>query len=430
MSEPHAAPSPRSISDGAAKAARYLAIAVGFALPISTAADNVLLALLLACWLASGHWEEKYATIRGKPVALAILSLFALLLLGLTWSQGPLHDAMLYLRKYTNLLLMPILVTIFTDSNDRRRGLLAFAAAMTLTLLLSIAFAVGVLPHGGGITGGTPDHPDRGLLTAEPGNPTVFKHHITQNILMAFGCLLFAQLASTAKSRRLRWFWAILAGLAAFDVLFLVQGRTGYIVLAALVGLVLLERFRWKGLAAAVVIVALGFASAYEFSDSFRSRISRVESEAEQWQPDVGANTSVGIRLEFYRNTLSIIERHPVLGVGTGGFREAYAQRVQGTAMTPTYNPHNQYLLVTAQLGLAGLALLLFIFVQQWRCASRLPEQTYRTLARGLVLTFVIASLFSSPLIDHAESVFFAWLSGLLFAALPPRAPAQVGKTA
>jgi O-antigen ligase len=408
--------------------ARYLAIAIGFTLPISTAADNVLLVPLLACWLASGRWEEKCAAIRGNGPVLAVLGLFALLVLGLAWSQGPLHDAMLYLRKYSNLLLMPILLTIFTDSEDRRRGLLAFAAAMTLTLLLSIAFAVGLLPQGGVITGGTPEHPDRGLLTAAPGNPTVFKHHITQNILMAFGCLLFTQLARTAKNTKVRWLWVALAGLAAFDVLFLVQGRTGYLVLAALVALVLLERFRWKGLAAAVVIVALGFASAYEFSDSFRSRISRVESEAEQWQPDVGTKTSVGIRLEFYRNTLGIIEQHPLVGVGTGGFAQAYAQRVQGTAMTPTYNPHNQYLLTTAQLGVVGLVLLLLIFVQQWRCAARLPEQTYRTLARGLVLTFVIASLFSSPLIDHAESLFFAWLSGLLFAALPP--PAHIGKRA
>ena len=431
MSEAQAAASLTSgrISGGAAKLTRYLAIAIGFTLPISTAADNVLLALLLLCWLASGRWEEKYAAVRVNAVAIAILSLVALLVLGLAWSQGPPHDAILYLKKYSNLLLMPILLTVFADSDDRRRGLLAFAAAMTLTLLLSLSFAAGILPYGGFLSG-TLINPQGGLLTAVPGNPTVFKHHITQNIFMAFGCLLFAELARTANSRKAWWLWTLLAGLAAFDVLFLVQGRTGYLVLAALVGLVLFERLRWKGVAAAVVIVCLAFAAAYEFSDSFRSRVSRVESEAEQWQPDVGTNTSVGIRLEFYRNTLGIIERHPLLGVGTGGFRDAYAQRVEGTAMQPTYNPHNQYLLVTAQLGVAGLALLLLIFVQQWRCASRLPEQTCRTLARGLVLTFVIACMFSSPLIDHSESVFFAWLSGLLFAALPMPAPEQLGKNA
>ena len=388
----------------AARATPYLAIAIGFTLPISTALDNLLLALLLVCWLASGRWAAKYAAIRANPVALAALALLTLLVLGLAWGQGPLSDGLLYLRKYASLLLIPILVTVFTNPVDRRRGLLALAAAITLTLLLSLALAAGALPTGGVITG-------------LPANPTVFKKHITQNVFMAFGCLLFVQYARRAESKNLRWFWAALAVLAAFDVLFLVQGRTGYFVLAALVVLFLFERLRWKGVVVAAVVVACGFAGAYEFSNSFRSRISQIGFEAEQWQSGVATETSVGYRLEFSRNTLGIIERHPWLGVGTGGFALAYAERIQGTAMQPTYNPHNQYLLVTAQLGIAGLGLLLFLFLQEWRCALRLPKWD-RTLARGLVLTYIVTGLFSSPLIDHAESLLFAWLSGLLFAAL------------
>jgi O-antigen ligase len=419
MSEGEAAasPAPRGIANSAAMAARYLAIAIGFTLPISTFLDNVLQPLLLVCWLASGRWGAKYATIRANPVVLAALALFTLLVFGLAWSQGPLSDGLLYLRKYTSLLLIPILVTVFTDPNDRRRGLLALAAAIALTLLLSFALAAGALPIGG-------------LITGVPDDPTVFKKHITQNVFMAFGCLLFAQFARRAQSRNLRLFWAVLAALGAFDVLFLVHGRTGYFVLASLALLFLFEHLRWRGLVAAAVLVVVGFASAYEFSNGFRSRISLAESEVEQWRPGVATDTSVGIRLEFYRNTLGIIEQHPWLGVGTGGFAHVYAERVQGTSMRPTYNPHNQYLLTTAQLGIVGLILLMLVFAQQWRCARRLPGEMDRTLARGLVLTYVIASLFSSPLIDHAESLLFAWLSGLLFAALPPPALAATGKSA
>jgi len=40
-------------------------------------------------------------------------------------------------------------------------------------------------------------------------------------------------------------------------------------------------------------------------------------------------------------------------------------------------------------------------------------------LARALILTIMVGSLFNSLLIDHVESLLFAWLSGLLFAALP-----------
>ena len=418
MNEALAAASPgrTRVTGGAAKGARWLAIAIGFTLPISTAMDNILLVLLFACWLASGRWREKFAAIRANPVALAILALFALVTLGLAWGQGPLQDGLLYFRKYSNLLLTPILVTVFTNATDRQRGLLAFAGAMALTALLSLAIAAGALPTSSVITG-------------VPGDPTVFKKHITQNLFMAFGFLVFAELARHSANGSWRLFWAGLAGLAGFDVL-LVHGRSGYLVLPALVVLLLVQRWRWRGLAAAVVAVFVSFAAAYQLSSGFRDRVSLAEVEARQWQPGVATQTSVGIRLEFYRNTLSIIEQHPLLGVGTGGFAEAYAQRVQGTAMQPTYNPHNQYLLITAQLGVVGLALLLWVFVQAWRTARGLPREMDRTLARGLVLTYVIASLLNSVLIDHAEGLLFSWMSGLLFASLRSPEYAKAGHTA
>jgi len=408
MSESLAAASPLSgIAARAGIATRYLAIAIGFTLPISTAMDNVLLALLLVCWLTSGNWRVRYATVRSNAVALAALAYLAFVALGLLWSPDPLHEGLTYLRKYNDLLLIPILVTVFTDPQDQRRGLIALACAIALTLLASLALAIGALPGGG-------------IVTGEAANPTVFKKHITQNILMAFGCLLFSELARDAAGSRLRLLWGALAGLAAFNVLFLVRGRTGYLVLAALAVLYLFTRLRWRGLLAAVVLVVAGFVSAYELSPAFHQRVSTGMGEMSQ-QPGETPQGGVSVRLEFYRNTLGLIRDHPMLGVGTGGFVHAYAGRVQGTPMEPTRNPHNQYLLTAAELGVVGLVLLLFLFAQQWRCAGRLPNEHLRALARGLVLTIMVGSLFNSLLIDHVESLLFAWLSGLLFAALPPK---------
>ena len=139
-----------------------------------------------------------------------------------------------------------------------------------------------------------------------------------------------------------------------------------------------------------------------------------------RFQPGKAAEGGVGERLEFYHNTLALIRDHPILGVGTGGFVQAYAEKAQGTGMPPTRNPHNQYLMTAAEAGMVGLALLLFLFVQHWRCAPRLDNDGSSTLARALVLTIMVGSLFNSLLIDHVESLLFAWLSGLLFAGLGP----------
>jgi O-antigen ligase len=182
--------------------------------------------------------------------------------------------------------------------------------------------------------------------------------------------------------------------------------------------LLILSMRQWKTLVAAAALTGVCLVGAYHFSTGLQQRVAQTVAEARDWKPDVATHTSIGGRLEFYHNTIAIIAEHPLLGVGTGGFREAYAARVQGSEMGETHNPHNLYLLVTAQLGLAGFALLAFLIVEQWRYAARLTVADHTLLARGVVLTLVVGGLFNSMIIDHTESLFLAWCSGLLFAGL------------
>ena len=398
----------RRLSERAHQVTRHVAIALGVSLPVSVALDNVLLAVFVLAWLLSGNWREKYDVIRRNPVALSALALLGWLALGLTWGSGPLSDGLLYLKKQSDLLLIAMLLPVFADARDRRRALLALACSLAVTLVLSYVVALGWLPKGGVITG-------------DASNPTVFKGHIAQNLLMAFGALLFAELALEPARPLVRCLWAMLAAAAAFDALFLVQGRIGYVVLAMVVVLFLFRTLRWKGIVAAAVVLGVSFAGAWQFSFSFHKRVGLAVTAVTHWRPGVATRDPIGERLEFYANTLAIVREHPVFGVGTSGFVPAYAERVQGTAMEVTRNPHNQYLLTTCQVGLIGLALLLLLFVQQWRCAAQLPGARERILARALVLTFVVGSLFSTLLMDHTESLFFSWMSGLLYAGYPPR---------
>jgi O-antigen ligase len=246
----------------------------------------------------------------------------------------------------------------------------------------------------------------------------VFKKHISQNIVVAFGSLLFAVLALRAPNRGWRALWWVAAALAAANVLFMVQGRTGYVILPVLAGLVLFSTLRWRGLALAVVVIAGTLAVGYQVSPAFKTRVDLVVDVAQSWRPGARAEEGVSERLEFWHNTLAIVRAHPWLGVGTGDFERAYAEQVTGTDMKVTRNPHNQYLLTAAQTGLLGLAALLTLFAIQLRMAARLPTPADALLARGLVLTIMIGSLFNSLLIDHTESLLFSWGAGLLYAGL------------
>lgn len=397
-------------------AAAGSAIALGFAIPVSTAAANLLFALAILLFIVSGDYRGKYRVLAANPLALAILLFCAVAALGSAYGAGSTGAKLTSLGKYLTLLMVPLLIPLLATSAQRIQALGAFCAAMLLTLLLSYLIRFGWFP------------PDLLIAVRERDpaawgvhNPVVFKLHITHSFLMAFWAFLLAVASRHLASLRLRQTAAGLSILAAGNVLLMVQGRTGYAILALLAAYFIACRFGRKGLAAAAVGLALFGAMAYHWSDTFQERIDTTLAQAGTWhQGQGGEQTSIGQRLDFYTNTWAIIKDHPLFGVGVGGFDAAYAERVQGTGMVLSSNPHNQYLMIAAQLGLVGLAALIWLYLTYWRQAARLTAP-FRQIARGVLLAMLFGNLFNSFMVDFTERMFFAWISGVLFAELSAR---------
>lgn len=394
--------------------ARWAAIGLGLSIPVSVALDNVLLGLLLAGWAMGGEFGQKWKFVRDNPVALAAGALWLLLLAGAFHGNFLDREPWDALNKYRDLLLIPVLMPLFRDPAARTAGLTTFACAMALTLALSLAIAAFDLR-------GVP------LLKGDPHNPAVFKLHITHNFLMAFAAFQFALSGRLASSSKAKIALFGLSILAVFDILFLVQGRTGWFVLAALAVYFLSDGLRGRGVGIAVLAIAMVGAAVYSGSGAFRERLDLAGREFSDWRPGeaVAVSNSIGLRLEWARNTLDIIARHPWFGVGTGRFAGAYAAKVKDSGMVPTDQPHNEYLLLAAQAGIAGFVLLLLTFAVQWRRATRLAPPLERRLGHGLVIAMAVGCLFNSFLLDHTEGLFFAWMSALVFSA-----PLRDGSTA
>lgn len=387
--------------------ARWSAIAIGFSVPISTALDNILIVLVLLLWLLGAGFRSKWEAIRQNPVALAALALFGAMIAGCFYGQATTGEGVNYLGKYLDLLLIPVLISLFGEEKARSHALTGFMLAMGLTLFLSCLIQTGLFPR-------------NALLQGEAGNAFVFKWQLTQNIFMAFFAYLLAVKARHARSSHARWLFVLAALLAAGNVLFMMEGRTGYMVLAALLLYFCFGWLRWKGLALALAAGMVVAAAGYAGVGSIKQRVGKVVDEVAAWRKGGGEPSSSGQRLDYYTNTLAIIRDHPVIGVGTGGFEQAYTEqaRISNSVTARSNNPHNQYLLIAAQLGLVGLALLLYLFVTHWRMAAHLPIPLEKDMARGALLTLAVGSLFNSLLLDHAEGLFYAWATGVLFAGL------------
>src|SRR5260370_15753514 len=255
---------------------------MGVSLPVSTALDNVLLGLALLFWLVSGNFAAKAKAFR-HPVAIGCLVYFGVVLIGMAYGSGPLKDGWLYLRKYSNLVFVPVFLSLVADAKDQSRALNAFAATMVVVLFLSYGLAIGLIAP-------------LPVFKIDPAEPTVFKLRITHSILMALAAFLFAQLAERTQGSRMRFFWWTVCAAAAANVLLLARSRTGYMVLAFLAGLFLFHKAGRKGslIAAALIVAASG--SLYMLSPGIRDRIDLAIDEAVALQHGSTIPTSTAIR--------------------------------------------------------------------------------------------------------------------------------------
>ena len=389
----------------------WLVVAVAFSVPLGSATSNVLGGALLLTLIATGGYVAHWQRWRVHPFALATLILCAVIFLGASYSNAPAEEIRRALVKYSRLLYAPIAIAVLTDERWRRRALLAWMSAMLITLALSYLHVVWAFPFG------------KIHQPHELDDHFVFKHHITQNVMMSvFFVAAFAEawrcrLAGEQAARG--WAWVAVAAAAAINILYFVHGRAGYITLLvnliviAIVAFVAARDTRLRMAAAALMVVALVAASA---SEMVRERLHTALSEAESSQ-EQGIKTSIGQRMEYASKSIELIESRPVLGWGAGSYAMEYCRIAKSPEWCKigSYNPHNQFLFFAVQFGLLGLvALVAWLFTAGW--VMRALPLGDKLVGFSLLATLLVHCLLDSPLFIVTEGTWYPLMLGI-FAA-------------
>jgi O-antigen ligase len=388
----------------------YLAIFACLSIALPTAFMSISMGLFVIVWAVSGNYSDKFQIIRNNPAALISIALFCLYGLCMLYSSAPWNMRLSWWMKYHKLLYIPMIISVLTIEKYRRVALQAFLTGMILVLFISYLEWIGIVPH---------KDIGQGYF--------VFKGRIAHNIFMAFSMYLMLHLAVIQSSLVKRWIWISLSILAALNVLFLVNGRTGQILM-----LLLFMWFCWEswGIKATKWLIGLLLAASvtYLFAPSTPNfRLTEIKQEIINHKANE-APTSSGERLEFYKNALTLIKLNPIFGGGTGSFEHEYKliAEKQNTLSTYVPNPHNEFLLTWQELGIFGLILLIAFFAIHWKTSykidnSQLNNEYYSYALRGLIITIFFGSLFNSLLLDAGEGKFYCVLAGVLLSAYQPR---------
>ncbi|MGI6656905.1 MAG: O-antigen ligase family protein [Desulfobulbus sp.] len=334
-------------------------LVLAFALPLSTSVVSVAAVVVILCWLVGGQWRERLTEIAGSPMCRALAVYLAVLLLGLLWTES-LSDGWEAIRKQWKLFCLPVFLT---SIQPRQRWLCAtaFIAGVVAAILFIDLDRLGCFQ----------------LLGMERPHicDTLADNHLMLTPMLAFATYLVAHQAVWGGLRR-RW-RLCLAGLAVLMTInvFLTNGQAGHLAFFVLLALGLFQYFRAHLLRAILIpalVAPMVFACAYLGSPVFQQRCQEVIGDLKVYRTN--PETSVGLRLHYWRVCAELIREHPWLGVGTGDFTRAYVEANNRflPVVPMTNNPHNQYVFITAQLGVLGLAALLGLFaVLLWEAARR-----------------------------------------------------------
>jgi O-antigen ligase len=403
-----------------ARAADAAAAAVAASLPWSTSATGILLVVWLAILLPTLDGarlrREVMTAAGGLPLALVVLAALGMSWAG-SWADVGMSDRLAGAGGYVKLLCIPLLLAQFRASPRAMWVIFSFLAAAVALLVLSWGLAL------------IPGLPWRGKMVGVP-----VKDYITQSgvfALCAFGLLGAA--AQAWRCGRARSAGALAALALAFiaNIGFVETGRTTLAAIAVLVPLFGFRYFGWRGMAAAVVVGSVLAGGLWMSSPYLRERVTHAVEEVDLYRSQ-HADTSAGLRLEFWRNSLAAVAKAPILGNGTGSIPEELSAgigREPNGAYFGTVNPHNELLVVTIQLGLVGTLALLGL----WVAHLLLFRGSGLISWIGLVAVTenIVGSLFNSHLSDFTQGWLYVVAVGalggsVLRQAAPPLAAAEV----
>jgi O-antigen ligase len=371
----------------------------GPALSITKLAGLVLVSAWVAR-IATRPAEKERLLFTAHPVlSYVLLAFLAWVILGSTWAENP-SEALTEGSRY---LLVAILYVVVYTAVATRDAAVRVLAVLIVAAGITAAYGIALRPEG--------NIENLARLTSTIRDPNVLAAVLVAGFSLSTAAVLALR---NAAGPRLA---AAVAAALCLTALFLTGSRGGVICFGAALIMSIVVGGRWRGRVAALALVFAALTVAYftvYAPPEIRERFSAATSGEAQQQEG---------RVTLWAVAWRVVEDEPVVGVGTGNFKEVSARYVLAPGSAARTDRviddaavvHNTYLQVLAEMGVIGLALYLAVLGTSLGCGvaaarefERRGDRAMGIMARGTVVA--MSGLLAANFFISSETSKVLWL--------------------
>jgi O-antigen ligase len=402
-----------------ARAADWLVIGVALALPWSTSATGILIAI----WLATVLVALQPAAVKHELLSLAgglPVLLWGLAAIGMLWADVDWQSRLAGLGSFHKLLIIPLLIAQFRRSERGNSIVLGFLISSTAVLAVSyfLVFAPGLNWRGHSYLPGVP-------MLGVPVHDYVYQS--SSFFICGFGILGYLAFNAGQQTRFTIWGLGSLATMFFANFAFVLISRASFAIAPVLAALLGWRLYRWKGLATTSALCIVIGVAVFFASSSLRARLNGALDEMAQYRSTAGA-TPIGLHTAFLSESLTIISSAPIFGHGTGSIPEQFRRLTigqSGAAGVSTANPHNQTFAVAIQLGSVGAIALWAMWLTHFLLfRGKAVAAWFGTV---VVAENIVSSAVHSHLFDFDQGWLYVFGVGVLAGMVLKRRDAATG---
>lgn len=384
---------PGKIRQGLFTAGAVFVCLAALVTPLSTSLLGLFSILSFLAWLLAGGLTQLPPIFKTNRSTAAALLLFSFMVVAIFYSPAEPSEALSVLKKYRELIMLPIVFSLLSISPKYRT--LAINCFLTgCIILMTLSYLMFF-----------------DLFAAERYGYSLV-YHITHSFFMAV--LAFWALHYSLEPGIKRYIWGFVFAAAVINIIYIAPGRTGMFVFCCLMLLFLFQRLSLLKCIVSLIVFSLFLGGAYYTSENVSGRIHEAVEEMQNYEPGK-SRTSVGQRFDWWNVSIDLIKQKPIAGHGTGSYRLVHRRSIENTKITPTDNPHNEYLFLGVQFGLIGL-ILFFAMIALQTLEAQKVSATYRYLFHGVLLALLAGSLMNSLLFDSQQGHSYLFMSAALLA--------------